>query len=1081
MVEQADKNKELYNHINTALQQEKEQKPISDEQKEAIMRRLNELAESSADFDPDNLDNIIAFASNYGHNNSAEAVLRKAQEQKAKIDQDNSSAEELKNSQKQPKESPNLSAQFRGDISVISLPSYNVYKHYTELKNQKNPNEIQQKEIADIEQQVEVILSNISPEYVVEENAVALQDYLAISNASELSKEAKKRNQELQKTVTEKLKEFDKNNKLEDIKNLSLEQLEKNENLWAEAAKKADVKPTMSSLSAIMASLPNNDKRHEILDTLQRTTIFGLSDKEPDENGSAVFQETLNNNAEEFKAMVNAEYLKQQALVEFCEKNQISPQNLNAILQNAENGIVLSDEEKELQQKFQKHLTEHLAKFPDFNGPYNNKQLLENSVVMAQTQLLNRTGIKQNRIARLIEAPSVSKRFSKWNNNFAQKHPKMHKAFSFVKTIGLNMAKTAAVSALFGPVGLAAYSAIKTTNTIRKSYKQYKEKEGGNFKDFIKHLSKKENRAQLLTLVGQVASTAISVGFTGAAVLDGGLAMQSGISGHLFNEVAGNAGEHITNVAEASQQVTSVGGAIKAGFGKIISSPRRAVSMMSSLGIGMVKGLSEYNNLRSARKEIKRILEQNGVKATDEIIQKIEKAASPEEFSATMREVAPNIDAMQANVLYKSAELARKSNPKTAFVAAVSGAAIGLTAAAATEYIHLGEHGNTAAEEGKNGENVGKSISSAAKDVETNKISAVQESWNNADSAAQRLDSFGIDAKNANEMLREMGVIKEGDNHFYRQHELAKLVDNAKLNNEQRSQIQEWANDHSARVHNLQVWQAEHAQHHNGGHSASDAGSHKLEPVSNSENTVSTENTEGQKQEALEPVSNSENTASTENTEGQKQEALEPVSNSENTASTENTEGQKQETTEEVVEKQKYHVQGRIDKLKGLKGEVEAENPIAAISAFNEANGVKIGKNANLTITDEYGNKTEYTANIGKQESTEVTYYEGDKEIGRTKTQFYKDGSSKTVTKTYIDNDGERDKVTTVRHADGSSVSYTKLSKTGDRVVEVKDSEGNVTGKLSANEKSAADGSSRSHARSVVLDNYRILSRQRTE
>ena len=50
------------------------------------------------------------------------------------------------------------------------------------------------------------------------ENAVALQDYLAISNASALSKESKKRNQDLQKTVTEKLKEFDKNNSLEDIK-----------------------------------------------------------------------------------------------------------------------------------------------------------------------------------------------------------------------------------------------------------------------------------------------------------------------------------------------------------------------------------------------------------------------------------------------------------------------------------------------------------------------------------------------------------------------------------------------------------------------------------------------------------------------------------------------------------------------------------------------------------------------------------------------------------------------------------------------------------------------------------------------
>lgn len=1031
MVEQADKNKELYNDINTALQQEKEQKPISDEKKEAIMRQLNELAESSSDFDPDNLDNIIAFASNYGHNNNAEAILRKAQEQKAKIDQDNLQAEKEKTQLEQPKESPTLSAQFRGDISVISQPSYNVYKHYTELKNQKNPNEIQQKEIADIEQQVEAILANVSPEYIDEENAVALQDYLAISNASELSKESKKRNHDLQKTVTEKLKEFDKNNSLEDVKNLTPEQLEKNENLWAEAAKKADVKPTMTSLSAIMAALPDNDKRNEILGTLQRTTIFGLSDKEPDENGAAVFQETLDNNAEEFKAMVNAEYLKQQALTEFCEKNKISPQNLNAILQNAENGIVLSDEEKELQQKFQKNLAEHLAKFPDFNGPYDNKQLLENSVVMAQTQLLNRTSTKQSRIARLIEAPSVSKRFTKWNNNFAQKHPKMHKAFSFVKTIGLNMAKTAAVSALFGPVGLAAYSAIKTTNTIRKSYKQYKEKEGGSFKDFIKHLGKKENRAQLFTLVGQVASTAISVGFTGAAVLDGGLAMQSGISGHLFNEVTGNAGEHIANAAEASQQVNSVGSALKAGFGKIASSPRRAVSMMSSLGIGMVKGLSEYNNLRSARKEIKRILEQNGVKATDEMVKKIEKTASPEEFSAVLQEVAPNIDAVQANALYKSAELARKSNPKTAFVAAVSGAAIGLTAASAAEYIHLGEHDNTAAEEAKNGENISKSISAAAKEMGANKISAVEESWNNADSAAHRLDSFGIDAKNANEMLREMGVIKEGDNHFYRQHELAKLVDNAKLNDEQRSQIQEWANDRSARVHNLQVWQAEHAQHHSGGHSAGDAAFHSSDTVSNTEDTTLQENPEGQTME----------------------------------------------TAEEIVEKQKYHIQGRIDKLKGLKGEVEAENSIAAISAFNEANGVKISKNANLTITDEDGNKTEYKAKIGKNsESTKVTYYEDDKKIGRTKTKFYKtgekEGSSKTVTKMDIDNDGKMDKVTTVRHADGSSVSYTKLSKTGDRVVEVKDNEGNVTNKLSANEKSAADGSSRSHARSVVYDNF---------
>lgn len=1028
MVEQADKNKELYDNIDMALQQKKEQKPISDEQKEAILQQLNELANSTADFDPDRLDSIIAFASDYGHNNSAEAILKKAQEQKAKIDLENSQAEEEKAPQEQSKESP-TAAEFRKDVSVISQASYDVYQRYTALKNLKNPNEIQQKEITDIEQQVEAILSNVSPEYIDEENAVALQDYLAVSNASELDDEKKKRNKSLQKTVNEKLKEFDKNNNLENLQNLTPEQLEKNENLWAEAAKKADVKPMMTSLSAIMSALPDADKRNEILGTLQRTTIFGLSDKEPDENGVEVFQETLNNNAEEFKALVNAEYLKQQALADFCEKHKISPENLNAILQNAEKGIVLSDEEKELQQQFQKHLAEHLAKFPDFNGPYDNKQILENAVDMVQTQLQSRVKTKESRIARLIEAPSVSKRFAKWNNNFAQKHPKMHKAFNFVKTIGLNMAKTAAVSALFGPVGLAAYSAIKTTNTIRKSYKQYKEKEGGSFKDFLKHLGKKENRAQLFTLVGQVASTAISVGFTGAAVLDGGLAMQSGISGHLFNEVTGNAGEHVANAAaQASEHVDSVGGALKAGFNKIVSSPRRAVSMVSSLGIGMVKGLSEYNNLRSARKDIKRILEQNGVKATDEMVKKIEKAASPEEFSAAMQEIAPNIDAVQANAIYKSAELARKSSPKTAFVTAVSGAAIGLTAAAAAEYIHLGEH-STAEEGAKNGTTAGKSIAAAAKEMGTSKVSAIEENWNNTDNAAHRLDSFGIDAKNANEMLREMGVIKEGDNHFYRQHELAKLVNNAKLNDDQRSQIQAWADDRSARVHNLKVWQAEHS-HHSSGHTAGGAASHASE------------------------------TAATSETEAKGQE------------------GQTAETTEEIVEKQKYHVQGRIDKLKGLKGEVEAENSIAAVAAFNEANGVKIGKHANLTITDEDGNKTEYKAKVGKHsESTKVTYYEDDKKIGRTKTKFYKtgekEGSSKTVTKMDIDKDGKMDKVTTIRKTDGSSVSYTKLSKTGDRVVEIKDKDGNVTSKLSANEKSAADGSSKSHARSVVLDNYK--------
>ena len=691
-------------------------------------------------------------------------------------------------------------------------------------------------------------------------------------------------------------------------------------------------------------------------------------------------------------------------------------------MQGAAKGLSLSDEEKALKEQFEKHLTEYVAKFPDFKGPYENKQFLKNAVEMANATTISRQVALESRKARLSNAPSIPAQISKMNNNFALKHPKLYKGLNMAKTIGLNVAKTAVISAALGPVGLTAYSALKTAQAIRKSYKRYQEKEGGNFKDFIKYLGKRENRAEALTLAGQVAATAISGYFT----LGGGFEnMDLGMVG----KAMGHTGGHVADAAAgAVQHADTFGGAVKAGFNKILSSPRRAATMASSLGIGAVKFLSEKSNQKYARKNLAKILEESGVQNVEDLAKQLEKCENKEQFVEKLGAYAQQMDAGKVNKAFEYAELARKSNPKAAFVAAVSGAAIGLTAAAASEYIHGLPFGQ--AEKAEGGHGVPEH--SAETEVHTG-VSEVSASWNNEANAAQRLESFGIDAKNANEMLREMGVISKDDHHFYRQHELANLVNNHPLNDGQKSQIQSWADDRDARVHNLKVWQNEHATH-NTGHSSHNGGRGGLSGD-------------------VKDVSTPDNSEQTTTPEG--------------------------ETAEEVVEKQKYHIQGRIDKLKGLRGDVEATNPIEAARAFHQEQNLKLERSSKLTITDEEGDKTVLKTKIGRRsESTEITSYEGKEKVLSQKTKFYKtgaaQGASRTVVHTDVDGDGKNDKIVTTNSADGQTVTKTKLS-TGGRTLEVTDAEGNST-KISTQEM-VENGDSKAHANRVIRSTYRNISR----
>ena len=63
-------------------------------------------------------------------------------------------------------------------------------------------------------------------------------------------------------------------------------------------------------------------------------------------------------------------------------------------------------------------------------------------------------------------------------------------------------------------------------------------------------------------------------------------------------------------------------------------------------------------------------------------------SANPQEFTAKLKELTPNIDEKQAAEAFKNAELARKSNPKSAAIGTIAGAALGFGAAAGAEYLH---------------------------------------------------------------------------------------------------------------------------------------------------------------------------------------------------------------------------------------------------------------------------------------------------------------------------------------------------------------------------------------------------------
>lgn len=974
-------NTDLYSEIDNVVNDEKNNVPVPDERKEALLKRLQELADQGNDFDPDRLEGIIALASG-NTSDIAKSVLQRATEQKQKIDASNSGAEQ---------EAPQ--SLYDNEVDTISQPSYNVRKEYERLSAKKDLTEEEKSTKQKIENDVEAYLSNVGD--VNTDNVVAIMDYLAVSEMAGLDL-VKERNESLSQKANTVVAEYDKENGLDSLEGKDSQFIQDNLEQWKDIASKTsneELAPS-SPYSDILNSLSDEEKG-KMQEFMMMNTLHSLKVHSPSEfgeNASKQLGENFGNASGEYALLINEEYLKQEAMDSFCKDNKIKPEELNAILIKAENGEKLSEKEQQLQNNYMASLKAHLEKAPSFTGPYKNQEFLRSAIVAANSVTISRLRDLDCRIAQKVNAPSASKEVTKENNSFAKKHPKLAMAVNMAKGMGISMA----IGAAFGPVGLTAYSTYKTAGAIRKSYKRFKEqaaKDGkqGNVRGFIKHLFSREGRVEALSLAGSVAATCISGYFTFAPGLEN---LNLGMAGNLQNSAGTVVDAATQTAAETSSQgvlsnlgntvktvVTSPVETLKNGMDSILSSSRRTASMATSLGVGITKGVTAANNLRHARKQLAGVFKEAGVEIDKKTLRSLE-GLSEKDFNAKLKGIAPDLTEDQMKQASEYIALANKSNPKSEFMAAVTGAAIGLAISSGTSAysevasVDAPEHTDESPTTGP--EEIVQDSAPHTGDV----------IWQNEDMADQRFESFGIDAKGANEMLREMGIIKEGDNHFYRQSELNNLVNNSDLTGEQKLAIQEWANDRDARVDAMLKWQAEH-------------------PASVAPKPDLSVN--------MAPIFD------------------EPVSTNPGDLPNE-------------IPGTMYSVYGKTDG-QSFQGVVLGDNPVEAglkASEMFDENGI-LDKKSSITVRGD-GVITEIEQKVkGDYTRTDVTTrdLEGDK-LASQRIKSFDNDVTESKFKGDLDDDGKRDTVTRVTGADGASVSYTKFGN-GERAVSYTDADGKTT------------------------------------
>ena len=452
-------NKDLYLEMDNIIQAEQNNGSVGDERKEAVLKRLQELADQGNDFDPDRLDGIIALASG-NTSDIAKSVLQRATEQKNNLSAQN---DEANNTSSQTQDESLLDR----DVNILCQPSYNVRKEYERLSAKETLTEEEKSTKQKIEKNIETYLSSVND--VTEDNVVAIMDYLAVSEMSGFE-EVKNRNDNLGQRVGAVASEYDKQNGLESLEGKDAKYIEDNLEKWKSVAvqlSKEQLQPS-SSYAGILNSLSVEDQK-KMQEFMLMKTLHSLKVNPPSSlpaGATEEFSKKFGDACSEYALLINEEYLKQEAMDDFCKQNNITTEKLNAILEKASKGGKLTDSEQKLQNNYNVQLKAYLEKAPSFNGPYKNKEFLNSAIAVVNGITIADLRSLDCRIAQKVNALRASKEVTEENNNFAKKHPKLALAINFAKGMGTSMA----IGAFFGPVGLTAYSAFKTAGAIKKSY-----------------------------------------------------------------------------------------------------------------------------------------------------------------------------------------------------------------------------------------------------------------------------------------------------------------------------------------------------------------------------------------------------------------------------------------------------------------------------------------------------------------------------------------------------------------------------------------------------------------------------------
>ena len=986
-------NKDLYLEMDNIIQAEQNNGSVGDERKEAVLKRLQELADQGNDFDPDRLDGIIALASG-NTSDIAKSVLQRATEQKNNLSAQN---DEANNTSSQTQDESLLDR----DVNILCQPSYNVRKEYERLSAKETLTEEEKSTKQKIEKNIETYLSSVND--VTEDNVVAIMDYLAVSEMSGFE-EVKNRNDNLGQRVGAVASEYDKQNGLESLEGKDAKYIEDNLEKWKSVAvqlSKEQLQPS-SSYAGILNSLSVEDQK-KMQEFMLMKTLHSLKVNPPSSlpaGATEEFSKKFGDACSEYALLINEEYLKQEAMDDFCKQNNITTEKLNAILEKASKGGKLTDSEQKLQNNYNVQLKAYLEKAPSFNGPYKNKEFLNSAIAVVNGITIADLRSLDCRIAQKVNAPRASKEVTEENNNFAKKHPKLALAINFAKGMGASMA----IGAFFGPVGLTVYSACKTAGAIKKSYNRFKESSGkSGIKSYLQHLVSREGRVEALALAGSVAATCVSGYFTVLPGLENIQNLDLGMVGNFVGNTGGaveaaaqtatqTATQTMTDATASVAEATapSVLGSVKAGFNSIIQSPRRVISMTSSLGIGVTKGVAAWNNLRYARKQLADVFAKAGINVDKKTLRSLE-GIDKNTFYQRLQQIAPNFNDEQVAEAFKHVTLANNSNPKSEFLSATIGAGIGLGLAAATDYYQDSANYINAQNVETDGVDTSTTGTSEIPTVEIEGDNAPphmgDEIWQYEGAADQRFESFGIDAKGANEMLRDMGIIKEGDNHFYRQSELNNLVNNTELTAEQKATIQLWADDRDSRVDAMLKWQAEHPTYQAPEPEISEPAPLFKEPIPDIKDTLP-----------------------------------------------------------EKLTGTMYNVQGKIDG-QNFQMNVLADNPVEAgliASEMADENGF-LDKKSSIEVRGD-GVVTEIEQKVKDDYvSTKVTTrdLEGDK-IATQTIKTYDNGVMESKFKGDIDGDGRNDTITRVTGADGTSVSHEKFGN-GERAVSYTNANGETT------------------------------------